>query len=312
MRGFSVPWPGLLSCAMPALMAQQTLGIVGNGFVGAAACLLANPSLRVISYDLRPEQCDPPGTTLADVARADVVMVAVPTPMDPSTGAADTSIVESVVHGLRVHNADCLILLRSTVPPGTSERLGVCFLPEFLTEANPEKDFCATPEWIIGVPSTLDAKAVAGPIAHVFGTACDHGLICSSRMVWTSSSEAELIKYFRNTFLAAKVSFCNEFSDICAAHGVSYETVRGVAAVDDRIAPSHTAVPGPDGKRGFGGTCFPKDMHALAASARAAGAGCPLLRAVIDRNETVDRPKKDWLADVGRAVARASTKDTDD
>ena len=293
-------------------MSHLTLGIVGKGFVGAAACVLANPSLRVITYDLRPEQCDPPGTTLADVARADVVMVAVPTPMDPVTKCADTSIVDGVVQGLRAHNPDCLILLRSTVPPGTSERLGVCFLPEFLTEASPEKDFCATPEWIIGVPSTLKAERVSAPIAHVFASACNHGRICSSRMVWTSSSEAELIKYFRNTFLATKVSFCNEFADICAGHGVSYEAVRRVAAADERIAPSHTAVPGPDGKRGFGGTCFPKDMHALAASARAEGTECPLLQAVLTRNETVDRPQKDWLADVGRAVADSTTKDRRD
>lgn len=293
-------------------MAEQTLGIVGKGFVGTAAVLLANPSLRVMTYDLRPEQCHPPGTTLADVARADVVMVAVPTPMDPTTGAADTSIVETVIRGLRAHNPGCLILLRSTVPPGTSERLGVCFLPEFLTEANPEKDFCATAEWIIGVPSTLDSKTVAGPISHIFLTAYDHGCISSSRMIWMSSSEAELVKYFRNTFLAAKVSFCNEFTDICTAHGVSYEAVRRVAAADERISPSHTAVPGPDGHRGFGGTCFPKDIHALAASARAAGAECPLVRAVIDRNENVDRPKKEWLTDVGRAVAVPSTKDTRD
>tara|TARA_Y100000389_G_scaffold139461_1_gene137215 strand:- start:1679 stop:2560 length:882 start_codon:yes stop_codon:yes gene_type:complete len=288
----------------------RLLGVIGRGFVGAAACLLENPSLRVISYDLRPEACSPPGTTLKDVAQADAVMIAVPTPMDPTTGAADTSFVEKVVAGLREHRSECLILVRSTVPPGTCERLGVCFMPEFLTEATPEADFRATREWIIGVPEEMP-ECVVGHVAQIFGSACDHGCIQSSRMAWTTATEAELIKYFRNTFLATKVSFCNEFAALCGRLGVSYDTVRQHAASDPRIALSHTQVPGPDGKRGFGGTCFPKDVHALRSAARSIGGPCPVLDAVAARNERIDRPGKDWLQDVGRAVA-ATTRDTRD
>ena len=261
----------------------------------------------VVAYDLNPDARSPAWTTLQDAANCDVVMVAVPTPMDPSTGAADVSIVEKVVSDVRDLNADALILVRSTVPPGTCERLGVCFMPEFLTEATPEADFRATPKWIVGVPTGLDRGPVEASLRPVFNLAHQHGCIESCQMTWMGSTEAELVKYFRNTFLAIKVAFCNELSSLCMAHGVEYETVRGASAEDKRIGLAHTSVPGPDGRRGYGGTCFPKDTHGLRASFREAGVPCPLLDASAHRNEEIDRPERDWLEDVGRAVA--ATKD---
>ena len=98
------------------------------------------------------------------------------------------------------------------------------------------------------------------------------------------------------------VSF-NELESICSEVGVDYENVRCIATQDTRIGTGHTKVPGHDGRRGFGGTCFPKDTNALANFAKENFILTPILDAVIKRNEEVDRPEKDWTADKGRAVS---------
>ena len=74
---------------------------------------------------------------------------------------------------------------------------------------------------------------------------------------------AEMIKLFRNCFLATKVAFCNEIHQFCSLQNVNYENVRKLATLDERITPSHSFVPGKDGHFGFGGTCFPKDISNL-------------------------------------------------
>ena len=114
--------------------------------------------------------------------------------------------------------------------------------------------------------------------------------------------EAELTKYVRNTFLATKVSFFNEIEEFCRVHNVSYRKVRELTLYDDRIGDSHTSVPGPDGKRGFGGTCFPKDVSSLLHQILAKGMMSYIILAARNRNVDVDRQEKDWESNKGRAV----------
>ena len=102
--------------------------------------------------------------------------------------------------------------------------------------------------------------------------------------------------------LATKVSFCNEIAQYCQAVEVNYEIVRKHATNDNRILDYHTKVPGPDGKRGFGGTCFPKDTASLKYEMENSGVKSYILTAAIERNKNVDRKEKDWTKDVGRAV----------
>ena len=288
---------------MPAVTA---VGVVGNGFVGQAMRQLAGPQVRVISYDIDPSMCQPRGTTLRDVSQTDIIFVSVPTPMESGTGEVHVGIVEDVVHNLRdLAGSDICIVIRSTVPPGTCRRLGVYFMPEFLTEANAAEDFRNTPTWICGAPNTDSAerrRAFAERMRRLLDAAHAQGAVASRHLECIDSSEAEMIKYFRNTFLATKVSFCNEMYALCRKIGVEYETVRYLAAADARITPSHTRVPGPDQSTGFGGTCFPKDTHGLRVFCEKNGVPCPVLRAVIHRNEHIDRPQRDWMQDKGRAT----------
>ena len=109
------------------------LGLIGNGFVGGAARQLGCQENIVCVYDIDPEKCMPKGTTLESVAACDLIFVAVPTP-SRKDGTCHIDIVVSVVAALKKANAEANIVIRSTVPPGTSKSLGTNFMPEFLTE----------------------------------------------------------------------------------------------------------------------------------------------------------------------------------
>ena len=280
------------------------VGVVGNGFVGQAMRQVHGGRVQVLSFDINPNLCDPSHTTLNDISQADLIFVSVPTPME-STGAVHVGLVESVVRDLTSLGASHKIVVRSTVPPGTCRRLGVYFMPEFLTEARAADDFRNTATWMCGLPAGVSVEkhtAFRHTMEKFLDLAHTQGSIVSKRLECVDSSEAEMIKYFRNTFLATKVSFCNEIAALCQKLGVEYETVRGLAAEDPRITPSHTHVPGPDGRRGFGGTCFPKDTHGLRVLCQQHGVPCPVLRAILQRNEDIDRPEHDWMQDKGRAT----------
>ena len=207
--------------------------------------------------------------------------------------------MEDVVHELQNLSAK-YIVIRSTVLPGTSKSLGVYFMPEFLTERNFIEDFQNSQQWIIGVNDA--DNSFKEKIKLLFRTSKEHGCIMSDNVLFTNTCEVELIKNFRNTFLATKVAFCNEFASICKAANVEYENVLCIAATDSRIGESHAHVPGPDGLMGFGGTCFPKDIQAIIRATSESFVACPVLEAVVVRNERTDRPGKDWQEDNGRAV----------
>jgi UDPglucose 6-dehydrogenase len=202
-----------------------SVGIVGNGFVGKATSLLlverarnfTGTRIKLFVYDASPSLCNPPDTTLSIVANCDLVFVCVPTPM-LHTGACDTSIVESVVAELRAEKSDCNIVVRSTVPPGTSKRLKVSFMPEFLTEKSWAEDVYSCETWVFGFDCELGRNA-ADMIETVLKNARSAGYISSARLASVSTTEAEMIKYTRNTFLATKVSLFNEIHALCVMQG---------------------------------------------------------------------------------------------
>jgi UDPglucose 6-dehydrogenase len=102
--------------------------------------------------------------------------------------------------------------------------------------------------------------------------------------------------------LAAKVSFFSEIESFCQSRDINYDMVREGITLDDRITDSHTMVPGHDGKRGYGGTCFPKDINSLLYQFGEAGVPSPMIEASIFRNENIDRAGKDWEFMKGRSV----------
>lgn len=281
----------------------MNIGIIGNGYVGKATQQFRGWNLRTLVYDIRPEGCIPLGTTLADLSVCHVVFVCVPTPME-SSGKCHLSLVESVVHDLKqvIDTSKTFIVIRSTVPPGTCDRLGCYFMPEFLTEKNYIQDVIDCKYWIVGTLDDENKERFKETIQRMFCYAVEEDLIKSSQVVFQTNKEAEMVKYFRNCYLSTKVSFCNEMEEFCRLKGIEYEAVRKAATLDDRIGPSHSCVPGHDGKRGFGGTCFPKDTNSLLYEMKQVGMTSYILQSAVDRNQKVDRNEQDWNDNKGRAV----------
>jgi UDPglucose 6-dehydrogenase len=273
------------------------IGIVGGGFVGSATALLNCPGIKAITYDIDPSKCNPVGTTIHDLLSCDFTFVCVPTPSYES-GECNTTIVEKCVASLKEAGVKNIVL-RSTVPPGTCKKLDVMFMPEFLTEANWRRDFFECKQWIFGVRNSEEGTILQDMLR--IAKICNR--ILNDNVLLVRTQDAEMIKYTRNNFLATKVAFFNEIASVCNAVDANYEMVRQGVSADPRIGSSHTAVPGPDGHKGFGGTCLPKDTNAFVYFAKEAGVQTPVVSAVVARNTTIDRPERDWESD-----ARAFTK----
>lgn len=284
------------------------IGVVGNGFVGKATTILKNPDVKLIIYDIDPKLCSPAGTVIEDLRECELIFLSVPTPMKKD-GSCHVGIVESVVKELKNKNVvkepDNFIVIRSTVLPGTSDNLGCYFMPEFLTEKNFMNDFRTCKEWIFGLKNhEVNDKIFMTKINKLFSLAKRHSKITSDSTNFVLNKEAEMIKYFRNCFLAMKVSFCNEIYDYCQIRDIDYEKVRNFATIDERIGSSHSKVPGHDGKRGYGGTCFPKDTKAILSSMKENGMKSYVFEAMNERNDNVDRQEKDWNENIGRSVLK--------
>jgi len=278
------------------------LGIIGSGFVGKASYILESKGIDMIVYDIKPELCNPLGTTLNEIVLCDLIFICVPTPMNKN-GSCCLKIVESVVEDIsQLCNLDkSLVVLRSTIPPSTANRLNCYFMPEFLTEKNYEQDFKNNRDWIFGLKNTSQDALFKEKISQLINTACENKVIKYNNITFVPNSEAEMIKLFRNNFLALKVSFCNEIEEFCSKNNLDYKLVSEIATKDLRIGGSHIKVPGPDGRRGFGGTCFPKDSHNLLNLFNKSGITSYIIKSMVNRNNTVDRSEQDWKNDKGRA-----------
>ena len=280
------------------------IGIVGNGFVGKATRQLQSSQVQLLVYDIDPKQCSSPGLTFEELASCHLIFICVPTPMD-SNGKCYLDIVESVVNKLNVviNKDHTSIVIRSTVLPGTCDRLGCYFMPEFLTEKNYVNDFMECSDWIFGlVGDSKKDEYFKENISKLFQSAYEEQKIKYNNLHFCMNKEAEMSKYFRNCYLATKVSFCNEMEEFCRMKNINYENVRELATKDKRIGSSHTAVPGHDGKRGFGGTCFPKDTSALLYEMNEVGMKSYVVSSIVSRNVEVDRVERDWNENKGRCV----------
>ena len=276
------------------------IGIVGQGFVGTAVKEGLKDYHTVNTFDLVQDcTCDSLDKL---IDKSKIIFVCVPTPMNKD-GSCNIDIVKSVVRDIDEtvvyrNVSNVVVVIKSTIPPGTTERLNeeckhiqVVFNPEFLTEANSINDFKNQDRIIIGGPRPATTKVrqlfyKAFPKAHI---------------IKTGSTTAEMVKYMTNTFLSTKVSFANEMKMICDKVDVDYDKVVEYATCDERLGKSHWAVTGPDGKLGFGGSCFPKDINALIKVAEKMDIPTNVLTSAWDTNLIV-RPEQDWKELKGRAV----------
>jgi UDP-glucuronate decarboxylase len=271
------------------------IGIIGHGFVGRATNLLKCDEITTLIYDIKPELCEPKYTTLNDINNCDLVFFCLPTPMN-HCGNCYTKLLEDSL--LSISNPYKII--RSTVPIGFTSKFSSIFMPEFLTELNWKQDFCESDYYIFGIDN--DDNILKERIQQLFDIALKNSLIKTSNLLWTSTKEAETIKLFKNCFLSAKVSIMNELFDLCKKKEVDYTNVIRYMKMDKRIGDTHMNVPGYNGMRGFGGTCFPKDTHSLYSQFQEEQLSSKLFQSVLDRNDNLDRKEREWSSDVWRTT----------
>jgi UDPglucose 6-dehydrogenase len=297
-------------------MSKQTvinIGIIGNGFVGQATRLFETghdssvppqrANVNALIYDIVPEKCVPIGLTLKDmVEQTHVVFICVPTPTNQQ-GECDTTIVKQCINDLHIltdsmsEQSRPFIVVRSTVPIGFCEQYHVNHMPEFLTEANWRHDFHMCELWVIGVADTPRYRDFEVLMGELLNTAHRNGCIKFVNKRYVDTNTSEFIKYGRNCFLAVKLSLCNEYYAFCTASGINYNEAISIIGDDRRIGTRYTSVPGVDGKKGWGGTCLPKDTCAFSKQFQSIGVQCPVLDAAILRNNQIDRPEQDWKDD---------------
>ncbi len=273
---------------------MHKVGVIGTGFVGSAVSVGLDNVAEIREYDKYKTS-----ESLYDVVNnSDILFVCVPTPMDED-GWCDTSIVEAACVDIDKNAEERkVIVIKSTVPPGTTQEIDdllnnrhtVLFNPEFLREKTFIQDFFDQDRIFIGKTKNTgsDLIKVLNMYSDFAKTQVEPAVIREMK-----SEEAEMVKYVTNCFLATKVTFFNEMYDVCKALEIDFEKVKKAALMDERIGSSHTDVPGADGLRGFGGKCFPKDMQALIAIAQNEEVDVMLLESVWAKNSLI-REKADW------------------
>lgn len=273
-------------------MAHYKVGIIGNGFVGESQAFAFSPVAEVRIYDIDPLKST---HTLDEVHQCDFIFVCVPTPMK-SSGEQDTSYVETVFSQSK---PGPVYIIKSTVLPGTTKQLqekypdiSIIFNPEFLTERTAKLDMLTQARIILGGDSEL-TKTTESLYKSRF---------MNRHFIHTDSTTAELIKYMNNSFFATKVSIMNEFYRLSQALGANWNDALYGFASDGRIGDSHLHVPGPDGRLGYGGTCFPKDVNAIVTLAKELNVPLNTIEAGWKTNLEV-RPEQDWKEMKGRAVS---------
>lgn len=259
------------SDSLYALMTEPP-AIIGVGVVGTA---MAQMFGHHVAYDPKLHGDD----QKRFVNRCPIAFVSVPTPMSED-GTCDTSIVEEVVRW-----CECpLIVLRSTVAPGTTDRLvakyrkRIVFQPEYLGETvrHVFTDMTSRPFVVLG-GAPEDRSAVADFYKRFYNSYVQYH--------FSDALTAEVCKYMENCFYAAKVIFVNEFYDIAKAFGIDFNLLRELWLADTRISRDHTFVYPHD--RGFGGKCLPKDVSAMFNAARERGYTPEMLKAVLKINDAM-------------------------
>ncbi len=282
------------------------IGVVGTGYVGlVSAVCFAHLGHDVVCMDLDEKKIGrlergevpiyEPGleklvgdnadrlsfTTSYDVLleRCNLLFIAVDTPPSPS-GDADLSRVQHAVREIAARGGERLLVMKSTVPVGTGERVmadldamgvaGITYAsnPEFLREGAAIQDFLDPDRIVIGSFRDEDGAAVEALYRGI-----------DTNVVRTSVPTAEMVKYASNAFLATKISFINEIANVCEQVGADVRTVAHGMGLDHRIG-SHFLQAG----IGYGGSCFPKDVQALKQLAGNTGYHFQLLNAVIEVN----------------------------
>lgn len=270
---------------------MSNVGIIGYGVVGSALGEVMNLHGHHVKFHDPAKVGSIPLKEL--VPFSEYIFLCLPTPTDFKVEKIDVSILDKVMEEITpmTNKTNKVIVIKSTVLPGTTLRYQrmyldstIAFNPEFLTEAKPVADLKNPDRIVIGAFDEVTKKRLKEFYQASYTRAIDIPIFTCD------PTEAELVKYMANTFLAMKVIFANEMSDIAEYLGCNYSEVMKMVGADPRIGISHLKV---TEKRGFGGMCFPKDIVALIGFCEEQGLDCTILKMVWLKNRMI-REVKEW------------------
>ena len=264
---------------------KKVVAQIGYGFVGGALSRSLNvKGYCTLIYDKYQNIGQP-----EDVLESDFLFLCLPTPYVEGHGFDLSAILENLKF-LSNNKYTGLVILKSTVEPGTTERLNkqfrnlqICHNPEFLTARTADEDFHNQTHIVLGYNEDWnDSREAVSNLASFFSDSYPNARIsvCTSR-------ESESMKLFCNNFYAMKVQIFNEFYFLCQKMGIDYEAVKGLMLANNWINPMHTVVPGPDGQVSYGGACFPKDTNALKHLMKTLGSPHRVLQACIEERDSM-------------------------
>lgn len=268
-------------------MREKTIGFIGLGFVGSAAKASFEKQFKTEVLEIIKEK-----TTVASVEelanKCKIIFVALPTPVAVD-GSLDMTTINKVFADLNQCNLKNIVVLKSSVPPGTTKLLSekftnikFVFNPEFLTESNAISDFANQSKVIL-----------AGEKEYVDIVKAMYQKVFPQVDIYeTNYTTAEMVKFTINCFLATKVSFFNEIYQACQKLDVDFDEMRELTLTDKRIGASHSKVPGPAGTRdvgllGWGLSCFKGNLQILIDTFKKIGVKPTMLTATIEKNKEV-------------------------
>ena len=262
------------------------IGVIGLGVVGNAIYQTLNEKkCNVVGYDKYKNG----GIGSIEIClSSDIVFLSLPTPYDYSLQDYDLKPLDDVISKLSESNYNGIILIKSTVNPGTSEKfsslygnVNIVHNPEFLTARNAKEDFVNQGQIVLGKTQNCNSEKFKILVDFYQKYWPDSLLsICKS-------GESETMKLGCNTFYAVKIQYLTELYLICKKENLDFDKVKSMMILNGGMGPNYTNVPGHDGSISYGGMCFPKDTNALCSYMKNNNLPCQVLNSTIEERNSM-------------------------